>query len=181
MPLVPVRYLPKALTKKDRRDQIRYLAKSRKMYSKGIFWKRPEVKSFRTKPSKHIINAEKMYNLYPIKPNQTLANATKCSVKALQKIVNKGAGAYYSSGSRPNQTAQSWGIARLASAISGGKSSAVDFRILEKGCNHRTSKAYKLAKRSLKNTGMEDVIQKERAQMAFDHSSNIYSHNFSKI
>jgi len=147
MPLVPVRYLPKALTKKDRREQIRYLAKSRKMYRKGIFWKRPVVKSFTSRPSKHVANAEKMYGVSPIMPNRALANATKCSVKALQKIVNKGAGAYYSSGSRPNQTAQSWGIARLASAITGGKAAAVDFGILEKGCDHRRSRAYKLAER----------------------------------
>ena len=55
----------------------------------------------------------------------------------------KGEGAYYSSGSRPNQTARSWGIARLASAITGGKSSKVDYHLL-KQCNH-TKKAYKLA------------------------------------
>lgn len=147
MPLVPVRYLPKALTKKDRRMQIQYLAKSRKMYRKGIFWKRPAVKSFKTQSSKHIANAEKMYGVSPIKPDRALANATKCSVKALQKIVNKGEGAYYSSGSRPNQTAQSWGIARLASALTGGKAAAVDFHILEKGCDHRRSRAYRLAER----------------------------------
>ena len=31
-----------------------------------------------------------------------------------------------SSGSRPNQNAQSWGLARLASAITAGKAAAVD-------------------------------------------------------
>ena len=41
--------------------------------------------------------------------------------------MKKGQGAYYSSGSRPNQSAHSWGYARLASAITGGKSAAVDF------------------------------------------------------
>jgi hypothetical protein len=53
-------------------------------------------------------------------------------------------GAYYSSGSRPNQTAESWGKARLASSITGGKASKVDFHIIKDGCNH-TKKAYKLA------------------------------------
>jgi len=52
----------------------------------------------------------------------------------MQKIVNKGEGAYFSSGSRPNQTAQSWGFARLASALTAGKSAAVDYTILEQGC-----------------------------------------------
>ena len=54
-----------------------------------------------------------------------------------------------SSGSRPNQTAQSWGLARLASSITAGKSAAVDFNILEKGCQHN-KKAFVLAKKSRK-------------------------------
>jgi hypothetical protein len=48
--------------------------------------------------------------------------------------VKKGEGAYYSSGSRPNQTAQSWGYARLASAITGANASRVDYNILKEGC-----------------------------------------------
>ena len=67
----------------------------------------------------------------------------------LKQIIRKGEGAYYSSGSRPNQTARSWGVARLASAITGGKASAVDFHIIDKGCSH-TKKAFKLARRNLK-------------------------------
>jgi hypothetical protein len=63
--------------------------------------------------------------------------------------VSKGEGAYYSSGSRPNQTPQSWGIARLASSITGGKAAAVDYNILDKGCNHK-KKAFSLANKSKK-------------------------------
>jgi len=87
-----------------------------------------------------------MYGVERIAHNRELANKTKCSVAALKQIVKKGAGAYYSSGSRPNQTAQSWGIARLASSITGGKASAVDYAILERGCDHKTSRAFRLAK-----------------------------------
>ena len=61
-----------------------------------------------------------------------MANKTGCQLSALKQIVKKGEGAYYSSGSRPNQTPQSWGLARLASSLTGGKSAAVDFNILEK-------------------------------------------------
>ena len=75
--------------------------------------------------------------------------ASGCSIKALKKIVNKGEGAYYSSGSRPNQTPQSWGYARLASSITAGKAAAVDFDIIDKGCNHNKL-AYKLALKSRK-------------------------------
>jgi len=52
--------------------------------------------------------------------NRTLVQKRVSPKPVLQKIVNKGMGAYYSSGSRPNQTPASWGIARLASAITGG-------------------------------------------------------------
>ena len=71
----------------------------------------------------------------------------------LKKIVKKGQGAYYSSGSRPNQTAQSWGLARLASAITAGKAAAVDYNILEKGCKHN-SKALTLAKKAKRKYGL---------------------------
>ena len=64
-------------------------------------------------------------------PASELEKATGCSIDALKKIVNKSEGAYFSSGSRPNQTAQSWGYARLASAITGGKSAAVDYKIID--------------------------------------------------
>lgn len=86
-----------------------------------------------------------------IVPNKELSNATGCSIAALKQIIRKGEGAYFSSGSRPNQTAQSWGVARLASSITGGKAAAVDYSILEKGCNHRKP-AFILANAARKNT-----------------------------
>ena len=60
------------------------------------------------------MKAMKNYGVNEIAPTQTMAKQTGCTKEALAKIVNKGMGAYYSSGSRPNQTAQSWGFARLA-------------------------------------------------------------------
>jgi hypothetical protein len=78
-------------------------------------------------------------------PNAALAAATQCSIAALNQIVKKGEGAFYSSGSRPNQTPQSWGYARLASAITGGKAAAVDYAILENGCKPH-SRALRLAR-----------------------------------
>ena len=147
-----LRYLPKRLTARDRKKQAQMLNKSRKMYKKGIYWSRPHVKSFTSKKSSHIINAEKIYHVSKIGATNELAKATKCKKSALAKIINKGMGAYYSSGSRPNQTAQSWGVARLASSISGGKSAAVDFSILEEGCK-KNSKALTLAKKARKKHG----------------------------
>ena len=89
----------------------------------------------------------KIYKVNKIVINNNLAKKTGCSIKALNKIVKKGQGAFFSSGSRPNQTAHSWGIARLASSISGGKAAAVDYNILAEGCS-TNSKALKLAKKS---------------------------------
>ena len=145
---VPVRYIPKTLTKKDLAKQKRELRKSRKLYKKGKYYSRKTVKSFHSKPSKHLEYARKIYKIDTITPSVELAEKTQCSQDALEKIVNKGRGAYYSSGSRPNQTAESWGLARLASAITGGNSSAIDYSILEEGCSPE-SKALKMAKKCL--------------------------------
>jgi hypothetical protein len=143
----PIRYLPKVLTKKDKKKQVKMLLKSKKLYKKKIFYTRKNISSYNHKTSNHIINARKIYKINKIKPSQELSRATGCTLSSLKKIVQKGEGAYYSSGSRPNQTAQSWGLARLASSVTGGKSAAVDYDILEKGCNHNKT-AFILAKKS---------------------------------
>lgn len=142
---INLRYLPKNLTRKDRKIQFKELQKSRKLYKKGSFYTRRKVSSYPMKKSPHIIKAEKIYNVNKIGANDDLAMKTGCSKNALAKIINKGEGAYFSSGSRPNQTAQSWGVARLASAITSGKAAAVDYSILEQGCKSN-SKALRLAK-----------------------------------
>jgi len=146
---VPLRYVPRTLRRSDRNKQIQMLKKSRKLYKQGRYYTRKALPSFKSKPSGHVANARRIYGVDKIRPGAELSKATGCSTSALKQIMKKGEGAYYSSGSRPNQTAQSWGVARLASAITGGKASAVDFKIIEKGCSH-TKKAFKLAKKSSK-------------------------------
>ena len=149
---IPIRYLPKNLSKKDKKKQINMLLKSRKLYKKQNYYTRKQVPSYKSKTSKHILNARKIYGIQNIKPSKELSAKTGCSVSALKKIVNKGAGAYFSSGSRPNQTAQSWGLARLASSITAGKSAAVDYNILDEGCQHN-KKAFKLAQKAKRKYG----------------------------
>lgn len=144
------KYVPKHLTRKDRFKQIKMLNKSKKMYKKHKYYVREPVSSYKYRPSKHVMNARKIYGIENITPNKELAKKTGCKLSALQHIVRKGEGAYYSSGSRPNQTPQSWGLARLASAITAGKSSLVDFHIIDKGCDHK-KKAYLLANEYKKN------------------------------
>ena len=138
---IPQRYVPKHLSKKDKNIIRKELKKSRKQYKKKKYHTRKRVKSFKSKTSSHILNARKMYKTQKIAPSRELARKTGCSLKGLKAIEKKGMGAYYSSGSRPNQTAQSWGRARLASAITGGKSAAVDFHIIKKECK-KDRKAY---------------------------------------
>jgi hypothetical protein len=128
------------------------LRKSRRLYKKGIYFTRKKVSSYVSKVSPHIIKARNMYNVDIIGDTDELSKKTKCSRSALAKIINKGEGAYFSSGSRPNQTGQSWGVARLASAITSGKAAAVDYNILEEGCQ-KNSKALKLAKAARRKYG----------------------------
>lgn len=146
---VPIRYIPKSLTKKDLLKQKQELRKSRKLYKTGKYYSRSHIASFKSRKSRHLRHAEELYNVEHISPSKELAKKTQCSVETLEKIVNKGRGAYFSSGSRPNQSAESWGIARLATAITGGNSSIVDLHLLYNGCKS-TSPALKLAKKTCK-------------------------------
>jgi hypothetical protein len=144
---IPIKYLPKRLSFRDRKRQLKQLKRSRNAYKKHIYITRKKVKSYKSKKSKHILKAERIYKL------ANLSRKTGCSINSLRKIMKKGQGAYYSSGSRPNQTAHSWGLARLASSISGGKAAAVDYNILKSGCSHN-SKALKLANQAKKKHGL---------------------------
>jgi hypothetical protein len=145
----PIRYVPKQISKKDKQKQISMLIKSKKLYKKHKYYTRKNIPSYKNMKSKHIVNARKIYNIQNITPNKELSLKTGCKLSALKKIVKKGEGAYYSSGSRPNQTPQSWGLARLASSITSGKAAAVDYDIIEKGCKHN-KKAFVLANKSRK-------------------------------
>jgi|TARA_B110000967_G_C18900227_1_gene574280 hypothetical protein len=144
---IPETYIPKSLTAKDKAQQCKNLRKSRRLYKQMRYYKRPKVKSFKNKKSVHLTNAKRIYGIEKLEIAKELSDKTQCTIEGLEQIVNKGRGAYYSSGSRPNQTADSWGIARLASAITGGKASIVDYHILNEHCKPK-SKAIKLANKT---------------------------------
>ena len=144
---IPVRYVPNKLTRADKQKQVKMLIKSRKLYKQDKYYTRPKIESYTNKTSKHILNARKIYNIQNVRPNKELALKTGCTLDALNEIVKRGEGAYYSSGSRPNQSAQSWGLARLSSALTSGKAASVNFNIIDKGCNHK-KKAFILANKS---------------------------------
>lgn len=63
---------------------------------------------------------------------RNIAKVTGISFKAIDEVFKKGEGAYKSSGSRPNQTPQSWAYARLYSYILGGNARKVDKEITKK-------------------------------------------------
>ena len=127
--MIPKRYLS-PLSKPDKIIQQKMILKSRRLYKKGIYETRKSLASYPHKESKHIVKAKKKFGVDSMVPSTELVKKTGCPLHILQKIVQKGEGAYYSSGSRPNQTPQSWGLARLASALTNGKAAKVDAHLL---------------------------------------------------
>jgi len=128
----PKQYLS-GLSKKDKEKQKRSLNKARRSYDKERGSKkyvdRPKLKSYKNKESGW---TAKFHKLYPnAKTLNDIAKVTGIPKGALQAVIKKGKGAYYSSGSRPNQTAESWGKARMYSYILGGKTRKIDNHITE--------------------------------------------------
>ena len=114
-------YVPKSLSDKDKKKQIESIKK------KTI---RPKLDSFKSKRSQFVIKFEKKYGT-KITDNKFIYKNI-ISKTGVDKIKNKGMGAYFNSGSRPNQTPESWANARLASVIVGGKARKVDKDIWDK-------------------------------------------------
>ena len=127
-------YVPKSLSKRDRVKQAKEINRSRRDYrrNKGTkkYHLRPKLKSYKSKESSW---TKKFHKIYPdITSYSDISKATGIKRGALMSVVKKGKGAYYSSGSRPNQTPESWGKARMYSYILGGKTRKVDKEITDK-------------------------------------------------
>ena len=114
---IPEQYVPKSLSKADR-------AKQKKSILEGT--DRPKVK-FQSTRSKYVKAFQKKYGTNIT--DDTFIDKNIITRTGINKILKKGMGAYYSSGSRPNQTAQSWSRARLASVIMNGPARRVDLEI----------------------------------------------------
>ena len=124
---IPKKYTT-GISKKDKKKQIKSLHKSIKSYKKGKYIDRPKLKSYKHHKSQWVRKFEKKYGENN-KTYKQISKITGIPIKALQEVVKKGKGAYYSSGSRPNQTAESWGKARMYSYIMGGPTRKVDNHI----------------------------------------------------
>tara|TARA_R100001443_G_scaffold108798_1_gene119685 strand:+ start:68 stop:493 length:426 start_codon:yes stop_codon:yes gene_type:complete len=97
---------------------------------------RPKTKA-KSKESSYTIQFNKKYGeqlskMKGGKSKRNIAKITGIPYKALDEVMKKGEGAYYSSGSRPNQTPQSWGRARMYSYILGGNARKVDKEITKR-------------------------------------------------
>lgn len=150
MGLVPGTYVPRYLPRATRRKIVRGLSKSRRAYERGKYVRRPSMRGVRRTGSRWTGRVRKLYRLPTGRLTlKRLRGATGCRTSTLRKIIRKGKGAYYSSGSRPNQTPESWGVARLYSALAGGPAAKVDFRELEAGCPGR-GKTMRLARAARK-------------------------------
>jgi len=115
---ISLKYVPQSLTESDKKLQIQSIKRQER---------RPKVDSFQSKRSPLVKSFEDKYGY---KINQ-LDKIDKQIIKraGIDKILAKGKGAYYSSGSRPNQTAESWALARLAGVIMGSPARKVDQKI----------------------------------------------------
>tara|TARA_Y100000817_G_C16696374_1_gene472772 strand:+ start:190 stop:600 length:411 start_codon:yes stop_codon:yes gene_type:complete len=124
---IPKKYTAR-LNRKDKKKQLRSIRKAKRSYKKGKYIDRPKLKSYKSKKSSWVTKFEKKYGK-DIKSYKQIEKVTGIPKKALMEVVRKGKGAYYSSGSRPNQTAESWGKARMYSYIMGGPTRKVDNHI----------------------------------------------------
>jgi hypothetical protein len=127
--MIPKRY-SSGLSKKDKQKQLKSIKKAKRSYKKGKYVSRPKLKSFKSKKSSW---TQKFHKLHPnAKTLKQISDATGIPKGALSAVKKKGMGAYYSSGSRPNQTAESWGLARMYSYILGGPTRRIDKHITDK-------------------------------------------------
>jgi hypothetical protein len=125
---IPKRYIPDSLTEKEKKAQI-----------KSIFegTDRPKTKT-RERRSKYTIKFDKTYGealdkLKGGRSKKNIAKITGIPFKAIDEVFKIGEGAFRSSGSRPNQTPQSWGRGRLYSYIMGNpKVRKIDEKITKK-------------------------------------------------
>tara|TARA_A100001011_G_scaffold195699_1_gene204051 strand:- start:134 stop:535 length:402 start_codon:yes stop_codon:yes gene_type:complete len=126
---LPPQYI-RGLSKKDKQKQLKSIRKAKRSYKRGKYVSRPKLKSFKEKKSSW---TQKFHKLHPnAKTLKQISDVTGIPKGALSAVKRKGMGAYYSSGSRPNQTAESWGLARMYSYILGGPTRKIDHHITEK-------------------------------------------------
>lgn len=123
------KYVPKSLSIPDLRKQIRSIKKGEP---------RPKTKTpsrrskWTTKAHKYFGEGNTSKSDMATKLSRGNATRKRRLKEAFDQIYDKGQQAYRTSGSRPNQTPQSWGQARVFSVLFGGPSRKVDEAIVKK-------------------------------------------------
>lgn len=128
MTKIPAHYL-QGLSTDDRSKHRAHIIRSRRMAKRGKYPDRPKLKSFTSRPSRHTTNFAARYG-FRVTDLRRSAHRLKVPVTTQRAILRKGRGAYFSSGSRSNQTNDSWAYARLASTLLGRKACKVDAHLL---------------------------------------------------
>ena len=120
---IPDRYVA-GLTPAQRLLQEKMIRKSQTEYKEtGKVTDRPRVSDAPTKRSSHVKRFEDRYGYKISDLSRVKKDFPQVDVDG---ILAKGRAAYASSGSRPNVTAEQWALARLASALTGGKAARID-------------------------------------------------------
>lgn len=126
---IPRRYVPKSLSEADKKKQIKSIKEQTI---------RPQLKSAKSRRSKWTVLFDKEYGdrldkMKGKRSKRNIAKITGIPFKAIDEVYKKATGAYFSSGSRPNQSPQSWSLGRVYSYIMGNeKVRKIDKAITEK-------------------------------------------------
>lgn len=107
---IPAQYVPSHLTAADRRRQIRSIRHGTA---------RPRLASFKSRPSKWVVEFKRRFGHELDDAGLAFIDKYILDRRGIDQVLAKGRAAYYTSGSRPNQTAESWARARLAAVVVG--------------------------------------------------------------
>lgn len=118
---IPKKYLPKSLSKSNSKKQRNSILQGNN---------RPKLKSYKSKRSGWVKKFEEKYK-HKITDKKWI-NKNILKNKGQTLIINKGKAAYYTSGSRPNQTPSSWAYGRLAGVILNSPARKIDKNIWDK-------------------------------------------------
>lgn len=113
------------LYKKDIEEQCKEIKLSRKQYKNQPYLTRKKRDFYTYEPSIHVVDFKKKYRI-DLGNLKKIEQITGVPEKASKEVLHRGRRAYFSSGSRPNQTPESWARARLASFILKRKAYIID-------------------------------------------------------
>lgn len=114
---VPEKYVPSSLSPQDAQRQLQSIMRGTK---------RPQV-SHRNRRSTWVVKFKEKYGVSIT--NDKWIDRHLLAKRGIRKVLDRGRAAYRTTGSRPNQTKESWARARLASVLLGGPARERDMDI----------------------------------------------------